>query len=153
MAQFVTFNYAEWIAAYPMFNVPPTVTTEAQAQNYFNIAGELILRNDGSGPISDPARQKTLLYLLTAHLAAMTTGVNGQAPSGVVGRVSSASEGSVSISTEYTASAGSAWFLQTPWGALYWQLTASLRTMRYVGGPTRFGSGRTTGLNPYNRRF
>jgi len=152
MAQFVTFDYPEWIGMYPMFNVEPTVTTELAAQNYFNLAGELYLRNDGSGPISDPARQKTLLYLLTAHLAALFTGVSGQAPSGVVGRVSSASQGSVSVSTELSTSPGAAWFTQTPWGFLFWQGTAALRTARYVRGPTRFGSGRTVGAIP-NRRF
>jgi hypothetical protein len=153
MAQFVTFNYAEWIAQYPMFNVAPTITTELVAQNYFNMAGMLYLRNDGSGPISNPERQKFLLYLLTCHLAALITGYGGQAPSGLVGRVSSASEGSVSVSVDFPSSPNGAWFNMTPWGALYWQATASLRTMQYRGGPTRFGSGRTVGLGPGRRYY
>lgn len=152
MAQFVTFDYDEWIAQYPMFNVAPTVTTEAMAQNYFNLAGTLYLRNDGSGPVTDPVQQKALLYLLVAHIAALFVGYSGQAPSGLVGRVSSASEGSVSVSTELSGTPGAAWFMQTPWGLMFWQATASLRTMRYKAGPTRFGSGRVVG-NGFGRRY
>lgn len=154
MAQYVTFDYADWISKYPMFNVPPAVTTEPVAQNYFDIAGDFYLRNDGSAPITDKDRLKRLLYLLVAHMAAIGVGVNGQAASGLVGRVSSASEGSVSVSTEFTGSENAAWYLQTPWGALYWQATAAFRTARYIPGPTRFGSGRNVGGFPGGyRRF
>ncbi|KAG1434388.1 hypothetical protein G6F55_014548 [Rhizopus delemar] len=66
----------------------------------------------------------------------MAYGEGGQSPSGLVGRVSSATEGSVSVSSDYSAPAGSAqWYLQTPYGAMYWEATAWLRVGRYVPGP------------------
>lgn len=154
MAQLVTFNYAEWISQYPMFNVAPTVTTEPVAQNLFDIAGAFYLRNDGTGPVCDPVKLKLLLYMLVAHLAAMSVGYGGRKPSGMIGRISSASEGSVSISSEFNGTQNSIWYSQTQWGAAYWQATAGFRQARYVRGPTRFGTGRSAGYMPgAYRRF
>ncbi len=127
MGVIVAFDYNAWIARFPEF----TATVSAPlATEYFNDA-TMYLANDGSGPIQVAAVQSRLLNLLTAHIAAM----NAAGSSPLVGRISSASEGSVSVGTEYSASEAAAWFLQTKYGAQYWQATSSLRQMRYVAGP------------------
>src|SRR6201999_4036529 len=78
----------------------------------------------------------TLLSLLTAHITALKDGSNGQPPPGIVGRVDKATEGSVSVSADMgTMAYGQAYYMQTQWGALYWQATARYRTMRYIPAP------------------
>ncbi len=130
MAALAIFDYPTFIARYPEFSS----VTSTLAQAYFNEA-TLYLANDGSGPVTDPVQQLTLLNMLTAHIAALNSGVNGQTPSGIVGRISSASEGSVSVSSDMGGVPGTAaWFVQTKYGFNYWQATASFRTFRYVAG-------------------
>lgn len=134
-----TWDYALFQAQYPAFATAPP---EATLQAYFDMAGEIWLRNDGTGPVRSATLQATLLNMLTAHLAQLFNGPDGTGATGIVGRISSASEGSVSVSTEFTGSENSAWFLQTPYGAAFWQATAAFRTFaRYIPGPARFGNG------------
>ena len=64
--------------------------------------------------------------------------MNGEAASPLVGRINNATEGSVTVGTDmgqvpFTA----AWFLQTKYGAAFWQATAPFRTMQYVPGRSR----------------
>lgn len=134
-----TFVYADFIAAYPAFaTAPPQLTLQA----YFDLAGEVWLRNDGTGPVRTATLQTQLLYMLTAHLAQLFSGPDGNDPSGLVGRISSATEGSVTVATEYESTMNSAWFNQTPYGAAFWQATAAWRSFpAYRVGPTRFGTG------------
>lgn len=144
----VLFDYAAWLIRYPEFsNVP-----EPLAQAYFDEAGTLIGNDasnlafgvtvyEGSTPVP---LLKRLLYMVTAHIAQMNSGANGQGgPSGVIGRISSASEGSVSVSSEYGTSGGpsEAFFLQTRYGVAYWAATAQFRTMQYVAQPTVVADG------------
>lgn len=138
------FNYADFTAAYPAFaSAPPQITLQA----YFELAGEVWLRNDGTGPVRKTTLQTQLLYMLTAHLAQLFgPSPDGSAPSGLVGRISSATEGSVTVSTEYESTLNSEWFNQTPYGAAFWSATAAYRSFpAYLPGPTRFGNGLTTG--------
>lgn len=134
-----TFVYADFTAAYPAFaTAPPELTLEA----YFALAGEVWLRNDGTGPVRTTVLQTQLLYMLTAHIAQLFSGPDGNDPSGLVGRISSATEGSVTVATEYESTMNSAWFNQTPYGAAFWQATAAWRSFpAYRVGPTRFGTG------------
>lgn len=128
----VVFDFAEFTGIYPEFT---TAGSPACGFN-FNLA-TLNLSNCCRSPVPNPAVRQSLLYLLTAHLTFMFTpcGANNNQPSGLVGRVSSASEGSVSVSADFPASPNASWFLQTKYGALFWQATASLRTMRYTPAP------------------
>lgn len=134
-----SFVYSDFIAQYPAFaTAPPQATLEA----YFALAGEVWLRNDGTGPVRTTTLQTALLYMLTAHLAQLFSGPNGNDPSGLVGRISSATEGSVTVSTEYEGTMNSAWFNQTEYGATFWAATAAFRSFAaYLPGPTRFGNG------------
>ncbi|EEZ74634.1 hypothetical protein NEILACOT_05350 [Neisseria lactamica ATCC 23970] len=79
-----------------------------------------------------PEEREMLLFLLVRHFAALA---ERAAQGGLVGRIASASEGSVSVSADMGAAGGNAaWYLQTPYGATYWQLTAKYRRFRYVQG-------------------
>lgn len=133
------FVYSDFIAAYSAFAAaPPAATLEA----YFALAGEVWLRNDGTGPVKTTVLQTQLLYMLTAHLASLFSGPNGNNPSGLVGRIASATQGSVTVSAEYESTMNSAWFSQTPYGAAFWAATAGYRSFAaYLPGPTRFGNG------------
>ena len=129
----VVFDVNYFKAAYPSFDA----VAPALLQVYFDKAC-LLLNNTEQSMVTDLNERKILLNLLVAHLAALNSGENGQAPSGLVGRVTSASEGSISASTDYgTLESGQAWYIQTRFGAEYWQLTAKYRTMRYVVRPRR----------------
>ena len=138
MGYTATFNYAQWQSAFPALSY----VTQAQAQAQFNIAGEFYLRNDGSGPNwSTPQVQGDLLNLVTAHLCQLfvPNPAAGAAQPGLVGRISNASEGSVSVTAEYAAqtSQSMAFWVQTQYGAAYWNAMKAHRSFRYLPGPRR----------------
>lgn len=126
----VAFDPAGFVARYPEFaSVLP-----ATLSSYFTEA-TLYLNNTPSSRVSDPAQLALLLNMVTAHIAALYGGTNGEAASPLVGRVNAASEGSVSVGVAMDGVPGTAaWFMQTKYGASYWQATARFRTMRYVPG-------------------
>ncbi|RVT95246.1 DUF4054 domain-containing protein [Rhodovarius crocodyli] len=127
----VTFDYAAWVARYPEFST----VTQPQADGFFAEAC-LYLDNTASSIVCDLGQRATLLNMLTAHLAALYAGVGGQPASPLVGRVTNATQGSVSVGVDAgPVTASQAWFVQTKYGAAYWQATARYRTMRYVPGP------------------
>lgn len=138
----VVFDYAGWAARYPEFSS----VSQATAQAYFNEA-QLYMDNTGSSPVADDSvggQRSMLLNMVTAHIAALNSGVNGQAPSSLVGRISNASEGSVSVAAQMDVSAGSAqWFAQTKYGIAFWQATTQFRMMLYAPGPVPI-------YNPYS---
>lgn len=129
----VTFDYTAWVAIYPMF----ASLTETQVVDGALPIAELYCRNDGCGPVTKAAIQTNLLNLMVAHICQLMYGVNGQSPSPLVGRMSSATEGSVSVSTEFPTTPTNAWYMQTPFGAMFWTASAPYRTMRYIPGPRR----------------
>lgn len=126
----VTFSYAGWLAMFPEFNVASM--TEPLAQGYFDIAVTMHA-NDGSGPIATDAMQTSLLNVLTAHIAQLFFTATGAQPAQLVGRIAQATEGSVSVSVELPANlpAAAAWFSQTKYGLMYWQMTAPYRAFQY----------------------
>lgn len=124
----VVFDPSNFKLIYPSFATVPDVVLD----NYFAEA-TLYIDNTDSSFVHKLTERRILLNLLVAHLSALRSGENGQAPSGVVGRISSASQGSVSISSEYGSSSEMGnWFNQTRFGAEFWMLTAKYRTFRYV---------------------
>jgi hypothetical protein len=130
------FDPAAFKVQYPQWAALP----DLQLQAYFDTA-TLYFRNDGTSPARTVAIQTLLLNLLTAHITFLSAGADGKGPVQIVGRVNSASEGSVSVGADYPATPTNAWFLQTPFGASFWQATAAYRMARYIPGPTRFGNG------------
>ena len=142
----VVFNYAAWAALYPELSAS---VNSAQATGYFQQA-QLYCDNsacsiiDNSSPVYE---RTTLLNLVTAHIAQLFAPLNGQPSPTLVGRISSAGEGSVNVSVDMQYPPGSAqWFMQTKYGAMFWQGSSKYRTMRYVPGPRPAG-------NPYGRNI
>ncbi len=135
------FNYAQFTALFP--ELTNGGVTNPVALSLFGVAG-LLLDNTDCSPVQDVTVRLTMLNYITAHLASLggyplAAGATVPTPSGVVGRVSSATEGSVSVSTDYGAVRESAaYWLQTQYGALFWQFTRPFRTMRYVAAPPRY---------------
>ena len=136
----VTFNYANWVAAFPTFaNV-----SQAAAQGFFDIATLYYANCGWTGSLP---QAPALLNLLVCHIAFLLSprDANGNpsstgtqpAPT-IVGRISSAGEGSVNVGVELnpSGSPSEAFFSQTQWGLMFWQATAQFRTARYVARPT-----------------
>lgn len=128
----VTFNYNDFIAAYPQFNL----VSQSLLQNCFDQAG-LICNNSDASIVQDVTVRKTLLWLLVAHIATLMGETNTNVLNGTVGqptpvgRTSSASEGSVSISTEMHINNNAAYFMQTQYGTTYWQMILPYRSFRF----------------------
>lgn len=139
----VSFDYSQWVTSFPELSA----INSGEAAEYFAQASELFFNNQG-WPGSLPQAPR-LLNLLTAHIAwlfamrdenGVPTSGGLNPPPSIVGRISNASEGSVSVQAEYDVGSGAspsqAWFLQSRYGAMYWQATASLRQMTYIGRQT-----------------
>jgi hypothetical protein len=129
----VAFIYCDWEAMFPEF----CGVGEPAATGYFSIA-TLYLGNrrfcnqvPARGTSGDPRR--TILYLLTAHVAKLFASIGGKPSPQVVGRVNQASEGSVSVGLDMTGSPPSAaWFMQTKYGAAAFQAMRPYSLARFV---------------------
>lgn len=133
----VQFDAAEFNALYPEFAGLPAPVE----QNAFNDA-TFLLNNSCASIVRDANDRLILLYKVTAHVLFLSAGTDDGAgdvtpPPGIVGRIDSAAEGSVSVSASYSSEVGQseAFFIQTKYGAMFWQMTAVYRTMHYVGAP------------------
>jgi hypothetical protein len=127
----VVFDPTAFKAAFTSFST----VADAALSLSFTLA-TLQLNNSCGSRVCDAALRETLLNLLVAHITALKDGENGNPPPGIVGRVDKAQEGSVSVSASMgTVVYGQAYYIQTQWGAMYWQATAQFRTMVYVPAP------------------
>lgn len=144
----VAFDYPLWAASYPELASSVTPTT---AEAYWGMAA-IYLPNTAGSLVRDNApggQRAVLLNMLTAHIAKLNAPINGEAPSDLVGRISAASEGGVSVTAEMPGTTpNAAWFMQTKYGAQYWQATAQYRTMRYRAGPRPY-----LGVGPYGAGY
>lgn len=140
----VTLDATKFKKQYPEFSG----LSDDVCARLFDVAC-IYLNNTDRSPIRNAAKRETLLFMLMAHVQSLSANATGSASggsaaggSGMVGRVSSATEGSVSISADYGPTSGSAaWFLQTQYGAMYWQAISSLRMFRYIVPKTVCGNG------------
>lgn len=124
MSGVVVFDPAEFRLLYPSITA-----TDEQLEMYFAMA-ETFLDNTECSIVKDLDARKTMLYLLVAHIALLSQQAENGNP--VVGRISNATEGTVSVGLDYgTMGNNERWYLQTPWGAMYWQLTKKYRSMVY----------------------
>ena len=129
----VVFDSTAFLDRYPEFSTVAGGTLTA----YFYEA-TLYLNNSENSLVTDVTQRSVLLNMAVAHLAALYSGINGQAPSQLVGRITQASEGSVSVSSDIgPVSNTAAWWMQTKYGASYWAATAPYRTMRYRPGSSK----------------
>lgn len=116
------FDVDVFMGRYPEFALVPGSLLNA----YFSEAC-IYLSNTDSSPVTDVNMRLMLLNMLVAHLAVLNNSTNG-----LVGRINSASEGSVSVSADMGPVTNSqAWYVQTKYGAAYWNATRSYRTFRY----------------------
>lgn len=99
---------------------------------YFDFATTK-LSNSKSSVVKDAAIRKRLLYLLVAHIASLFARPDR------VGRINDATEGTVNAHLDWSThvSEAQAYYDQTQYGVLFWQLTAPFRTFRYVPGRSR----------------
>lgn len=126
----VTFDLATFRVRYPEF----ATVSDQLLDAYFDEA-TIYLNNTEASPVLDVVKRSLFLNMLVAHIAALNAGTNGAAASPLVGRINSATEGSVTVSVDMGAVSGSAaWYMQTKYGAAYWQATINLRGFRYVPG-------------------
>lgn len=142
MGVIVNFDFASFSAAYPEF----VYLGSPQIDAYWNMA-TVLHANDGTGPVPTAAIQTTLLNALTAHLASMLSGLQGEDPSPLVGQITNATQGSVSVGVQtlYQTPGSAAWYNQTKYGAIYYAMCAAYRVALYVPGPSRI-------QNPYGAR-
>lgn len=132
----VPFIYTQWAVLYPEL-VKKGASLDYATALWPNVG--LYLQNSAAGCnlVTDLDQRRSLLYLILAHLAALSPACGG---SGLVGRITNAAEGSVSVAVDYGDQVrGAAFWLQTPYGAQYWAATGQYRTARYVPGPAPFG--------------
>ena len=145
----IPYDDADFKALFPEF----AQCTPQQGQAWFAQAS-MMCANAASNPLVREGggsywMLQQALYLLTAHIGYLAaprdangnpTGQQGAgSPPQIVGRVTSASQGSVSVSSEMQASSGGysqAYFMQTQYGARYWEMTKSIRTFQYFATPT-----------------
>lgn len=130
----VVFVPADFRALYPQFTNPPT--TDGQLQMNFLLA-TMVLNNSCGSVIEDATLREALLNLLVAHITTLNplaAAGGAGAGAGMIGPVTSATEGTVSVSAGWLSqvSQSMAWFVQTAWGQLFWQLTSPYRSFRYI---------------------
>ncbi len=100
-----SFDYATFIAQYPMYSTSPSQAVLTNLWTQVNVVGTPII-----GCVPD-ASQSYYYYLVLAHLAELWL----RGP-GAVGIVSSSTQGTVSIGLEVPKSQGLIWWNQTQWG-------------------------------------
>lgn len=139
----VVFEASVFKTKYPAF----ATITDGVLQDDFDIA-TLFLNNSCCSVVKDGRRRERLLYMVTAHIAALLQGENGIPPSGIVGRVNNAREGSVSVSASYAndMSMSEAYFSQTQYGAMFWTATVQYRAFHYMPPPGGGCIGRGPGF-------
>ncbi len=127
----VVFDPTEFKATFPEYSTVP----DSRLSLYFTLSENILNNTDASvvpyAPTANPPIEERaeLLNLLVAHLSEL----DGRG-AGAVGRTQSGSEGSVSFSLDMSTTSSSQFFLQTQWGALYWQATLKYRSLRMVNG-------------------
>ena len=130
----VVFDYTAWSVRYPELSA---WVAEPLAQQYFNEAC-LYCDNTACSPVQYIEQRSPLLGMLTSHIAALNAPLGGQPSSKLVGRIKQAVEGSIQVESQMDYPAGSSqWYMQTKYGAAFWQATVQYRKFRYVPGPER----------------
>lgn len=126
-----TFDYDTWLMLYPAFS---DRVLQPQATALFNQAGLLYVDNSECSPVRDVAQRQQILYLVVAHLAALSPQGGNE---GQVGRLSDAGQGTVRARFEYKGTEDSAWWDQTQYGAAAYKALAPYRLGRYVPPPMK----------------
>jgi len=127
----VVFDVTKFRARYPEFT---SISDEILQELFYEAI--LYCTNKDTSPIQDTETRRRVINMLVAHITALNFGVRGAAPNDLVGRISSATEGSVTVSADMgggPAAGTKAWFLQTKYGAAYWQISLQFRGATWIG--------------------
>lgn len=125
------FDYGLWSARFPTL----AVTVASSLAGALFSEATLLLDNTDTSLVVDPGQRLVMLNLIVAHLAALTA----PGASGAVGRVKHAQEGTVQTDLDYGIVKGDqAYWVQTAYGAQYWQITTPYRQMQYIAPPTPY---------------
>ena len=128
----VAFDPAAFRLQYPAF----TGDSDATLNGYFVLA-QVYLNNSAASVVQDLTVRAQLLYLITAHIAflldriASGDGSNAAA----VGQMQSASEGGVSAAFAAVQAKNAAFWVQSQYGFMFWQMSLPYRTFRYFAAP------------------
>lgn len=128
----VDFDPAAFKQQFPAFATTP----DDVLMSYFTMAGSY-LDNSPCSVVQDLARRAQLLNLITAHIAFLMSraaGSNGD-NAGLVGQISSAAEGSVNVSLVASQSQSAAFWKQSIYGDMFWQMALPYRSFRYMAAP------------------
>lgn len=141
----VTFDQVAFLLEYPQFSAY-AAANPGTLQMVFNRVTALYINNTPRSVVHDLTTRSFLINLAIAHIlqiSGVTTPAGGGSTAGTVGRVSSATEGSVSVSLDMgSVSANAAWWMQSQYGAEFWNATARFRTLRYAAAPSVCRHGR-----------
>jgi len=96
----------------------------------------LYLSNGDGSRVQNVTKRTLMLNMLTAHIAFIGGALSPDGQAKPVGRLSSGSEGSVSASFEGPTPGSSSWFMQSQYGAAFWQASAMYRGFQYRSQPT-----------------
>lgn len=127
----VIFDVASFKTRYPEF--------AAVDSGYLNACFDeatLYLSNSDSSRVQNIIKRAIMLNMITAHIAYLSGALNPDKQAMPVGRVSSASEGTVSSSFDGPAPGSQFWFMQTQYGASFWQAASTYRGFHYRSNPT-----------------
>lgn len=126
----VTLDFAKFQADYPKFS---NITSDQF--DFLSKQVIMYLDNTDNSVVDDLVARENMLYLLVAHLAYLFYGdASGNGGAGAVGRVSSAREGSVEVDMDIgNMPFNAAFFSQTPYGFMFWQMTKPYRVPVYYG--------------------
>lgn len=128
----VEFDPAAFQAAFPAFQTTPAALLE----NNFSLA-ELYLNNSPCSVVQDLTARAAMLNLITAHItfllnrASSGDGSNAAA----VGQIQSAGEGTVNASLAPVQAKNAAFWAQSQYGFMFWQMALPYRTFRYFPAP------------------
>lgn len=133
----VAFDPAAFQAAFPAF-----ATTSADTLTANFALAELYLNNSPCSVVQDLNARAAMLNLITAHItfllsrAASNNGANAAA----VGQIQSAGEGTVNASFVAVQAKNAAFWAQSQYGLMFWQMALPYRTFRYFPAPC-YGRG------------
>jgi len=144
-----SFDYAGWALAYPELARADGVYPDGTPWSMSDTVATMLwkdaglpggyFRNDGGGRCNDVATAASILFKVTAHLAALWIRRQRDVETGfVVGRIASGGQGGVSGSIQNDYPPGTPqWWQQTSYGSDAWSQMAPFRGFAYVPGHSR----------------
>lgn len=128
----VVFDPAAFQAAFPAFATTPTDTLTAD----FEMA-ELYLNNSPCSVVQNLTARAQMLNLITAHIAFLLgrAASNNGANAAAVGQIQSAGEGTVNAAFVAVQAKNAAFWAQSQYGLMFWQMALPYRTFRYFPAP------------------